>query len=797
MSLAMCIVAALGVVGAGQVCPNGDFSDGLEHWRFVRGAEEAVRVVEVDGQPFRHALEIDARLAPRTQVQTEPFAVEQLQPYRLSAWVEGIRGEQGWSLHLTWHDAEDRQLAYEYAHVTPMVVGEWIEYAFDAVSPEGAVTARINAELPDGWACRIADVRLTPREPIGTRLAIDLMPEPATAEGAELVVRIENRGDTVLEEGRIEIALPEGISTSDAREFTGIRLSFGQAFTARLWMEGQPARSDEPIRCTVTGRADGEAVTLTQKAFPFMTTAREVVTSTEELPAPQDRDMDILLGCYYFPVMLDWDRMGWGVRRVDYLEPKLGYYDEARPEVADWHIYWALEHGISFFVFDWYYNQGMDYLNDALEEGFLKSRFADRMQFCIDWCNEGHCGQFKPVDFGMPALESFMTTLCERYLHLPNYLRVDGKPVVLIHVPLKIINAHGGWEGGRKALEGMRDVARRYGHPGVYFVAVQNNLPHLVDYQKAGFDAVTSYAYGFRDQSFDRETRALSYAPLIPRHHECFDIAQEEAHTRGLDYIPTAWVGWDDAARSRERAVRTEGNTPGAFRRALEALPRYVESDTRLALFESWNEWGEGGQAEPGQPYGFGRLSAVRDVLTRDRGPYDIAVPRPEDVAGFQTDVTWADVHGDYLCRYARTLGLEKGLTLEFEGVSDLHLPGGSQIRDIRFADGCQIVETTGADPVLFGPPCMNLPASEVASVTVRMRATAGERMQLFWQREEDTVWDETASIELPLIADGAFHEYTFDLEGHPHWEGIVRQFRFDPTDAAGEVAIDRFATEK
>ena len=40
----------------------------------------------------------------------------------------------------------------------------------------------------------------------------------------------------------------------------------------------------------------------------------------------------------------------------DYPErtPLMGYYDEENPEVCDWEIKWALEHGINCFIYCWY-----------------------------------------------------------------------------------------------------------------------------------------------------------------------------------------------------------------------------------------------------------------------------------------------------------------------------------------------------------------------------------------------------------------------------------------------------------
>ena len=49
--------------------------------------------------------------------------------------------------------------------------------------------------------------------------------------------------------------------------------------------------------------------------------------------------------------------------------PLMGYYDEENPEVCDWEIKWALEHGINCFIYCWYrydWNMGKPVTADAL-----------------------------------------------------------------------------------------------------------------------------------------------------------------------------------------------------------------------------------------------------------------------------------------------------------------------------------------------------------------------------------------------------------------------------------------------
>jgi hypothetical protein len=771
--------------------PDPGLEQGLTPWAVARGDDNTVSADPVVG-----TLTLDARRSGGVSLVSQPFPVPGMARVEFSAEFRRLSGEN-FSVMVAWYDTDDRQLAYEFVSMGRLVGSDWMPYRIEATIPEAATQGRVHIDLPGGAGAvfRRVSVRQIPSR--GPDLSIDLLASslPLSGAGAQLVVRLENRGEEVLDDLVAEVELPVGVEADAvALTFAAGRLGFGEHARRTLALRGYPESGPAAeIRCRVRGRTATGPVEFTAATPVPVTVADERTVPTVDLSAPRVPASRVKLGCYYFPVTLDWDRNGWGVRPVDSLEPRLGYYDEALAEVADWHVRWAAEHGIRFFVFDWYYNQGLDYLNDALEKGFLKSRFRDSMEFCLDWCNEGHCGQFKPVVFTHDALASFITVLCERYFPYPNYLRVDGRPVVIIHVPVKIANAHGGWAGCHEALERMRAIVRAHGYPGVYFVALQNNTPYLLPYAEGGFDAVTAYAYGFRDVPWSRETRSLSYEALIPRHRECFQIARDEAHAQGLAYIPSAWVGWDDAARSHEKAVRTEGNTPAAFRRMLELLPDAVEPDTRLALFESWNEWGEGGHAEPGKQYGFGRLQAVRDVLTDARGPYAVPVPPAADIARFDTAVTWREVHNLYLERYARNLGLDRELVLGFESSSDLSLRAVSGVADTRIEGGALCVDATSADPVLVGPPFLALRAESVTRLRVDLTVESGEAAQLFWQTATDTDWDEARSVRIPLSADGSMHSYTIDLSGIKAWTGVVTGLRFDPADSSGPIRIHHF----
>ena len=68
-------------------------------------------------------------------------------------------------------------------------------------------------------------------------------------------------------------------------------------------------------------------------------------------------------------------------------KPMWGYVNEANPAVMDNQIDAAADHGISTFIYDWYWFDGRSFLSQCLENGFLKAKNRSKMKFFIMWAN--------------------------------------------------------------------------------------------------------------------------------------------------------------------------------------------------------------------------------------------------------------------------------------------------------------------------------------------------------------------------------------------------------------------------
>ena len=77
------------------------------------------------------------------------------------------------------------------------------------------------------------------------------------------------------------------------------------------------------------------------------------------IPEPHPAKSDRIVAAHYYAA---WKKDAAGVHEgfddlaEEYPDrtPLMGYYDEENPEVCDWEIKWAVEHGINCFIYCWY-----------------------------------------------------------------------------------------------------------------------------------------------------------------------------------------------------------------------------------------------------------------------------------------------------------------------------------------------------------------------------------------------------------------------------------------------------------
>jgi lysophospholipase L1-like esterase len=355
------------------------------------------------------------------------------------------------------------------------------------------------------------------------------------------------------------------------------------------------------------------------------------------VPVPQPVKTDYDIGVYYFP--------GWAPDQPDGTssrwklqaafperDPVLGWYREGDPEVADWHIKWAVENGIRFFIYDWYWRDGKVTLQEGLHDGLLKARNRDMLKFCIMWANH--------PPFSNHTKEQFIQVAdywIEHYLKLPNYYRVDGRPYVSFFHVGELRSCFKTDENLRDAFAAMRHRVRDAGLPDLYIVACGDASKASQEWaKKVGFDAVTAYNY----PAVGAATTQSPYEPYIRAHEDIWRAARKAGVIR---YIPLLTSNWDARPWHGPDSSARFGRTTARLEAGLKRMRAFMdETGEKVGIIEAWNEWGEGSYIEPNREFGFGDLEAIRRTFARpgdwpvNIGPQDVGLG-PYDVRTVKT----------------------------------------------------------------------------------------------------------------------------------------------------------------
>jgi hypothetical protein len=500
---------------------------------------------------------------------------------------------------------------------------------------------------------------------------------------------------------------------------------------------------------------------------PFSATTQVEFQPTLNLPkasyVPEPKPVDTngyQVGVYYFPGWYDATRwapiLSWPNRK-----PVLGWYAEGSPEVADWQIKWMLEHGITWIAYDWYWCKGGRHLEHGIHDAFFKARYQHMIKFCLLYANHNPKGTTSMED--SIALTKFWI---ENYFKRPNYLRVDGKPVIIIFSTHRITEDMG-HQNVKAMFDKMDAVCREQGIPGIYMVAcARGDLASVKALKEEGYSALSGYNYPGLDIG---DKHCLPFTHLTKTTE---GVWNKVADAGLIKEIPCLSGGWDPRPwHGPSPSIYYPDINPTTFLAHCQAAKKFLDTrDTppHLCIVEAWNEWGEGSIIEPHAEYGFGFLDAIREVFAPSAGQKHV-------------DITPADVG---LGPYDVKPSVEKR-EWNFDKDGDKEgWTGFMQVGNLRVEGGGLKFESNGNDPALGGPP-LEIQASKYKAVAIRMKASRNERGQLFWATTTSAISGQN-SVLFDIIGDGAMHEYSVPVGENRRWRGIIKALRFDPGSTPG-----------
>ena len=319
-------------------------------------------------------------------------------------------------------------------------------------------------------------------------------------------------------------------------------------------------------------------------------------------------------------------------------QPLWGYEMDNDPKVVEKWIDVATDHGVNVFVYDWYWYEGGPYLESALNDGFLKAKNNEKMQFYIMWANHDvkynywNYLRYKDntdilwnANVDWENYKIIVDRIINQYFKQPNYLKFNGEPVFSIFSINKLIESFGNSEDeARKALDYFRDEVKKAGFPGLHIQWNQGGgsvmseaatMKFKNSVKTMGFNSIAMYNMGGTNEDY------IVYGSNSIKIREQMDSILD------VPVFPCVSIGWDDTPRFPAKGIHDVvhyNNTPQSFAALLSKAKKYADShpeQPKLITINAWNEWVEGSYLLPDMLNGFSYLEAVKDVIVN--GKYD------------------------------------------------------------------------------------------------------------------------------------------------------------------------------
>jgi hypothetical protein len=631
-----------------------------------------------------------------------------------------------------------------------------------------------------GWKGRILAVGITPTDstdpekiklesvaldsrPVGppeirmTRLHAD-KPFIRVGDKIRLVVEALNEGGRPAKELAGNLTLPSGTGAKTLPTKRVALLEPGQTQRFEWEVTAQTEGTLTAVSRVSAVGLDGDEKLIRLPVYPKLDKS---IKADKQIPAPVPANTgDYLVGSYYFPGWNTYSR--WAVLN-DFPErhPVLGYYREGDPEVADWHVKWALDHGISFFIYDWYWDRGQRQLEHALHDGLFKSKFGDKMKFCLLWANHNPDDTASAED-----LEKITQYWIDNYFKRPNYLKINGKNVMVIFSTYRLTKDMGS-DAVKSSFIKMRKMCEDAGVGGLYIVGCTYPGPDRVKTLLAeGYDAMTGYNY---PAAGNKGQRVAPYEWMVEGYKEWWG---QIADASSLPYIPVCEPGWDSRPwHGMNNLVRT-GKSPVLWQKMLENAKDYVDDPNRkkpegkkLVFLEAWNEFGEGDYIEPHAEFGFDYLEAVREVFAPKSKPPLIVTPPDVGLGPYALTDPGVKTHWD------------------FSKPEDRNWTAGN-MNDVSYSSGVLSAVAANTDPIFYAPPTV-VDASKHKIIEVRMKMDKGDFGEVFFADRFENM-DQEKSVKFDVTADGEFHVYQVNMAQNPYWRGKVTAIRIDPNGIEG-----------
>ncbi len=313
-------------------------------------------------------------------------------------------------------------------------------------------------------------------------------------------------------------------------------------------------------------------------------------------------------------------------------EDELGYYDLLNIETQKKQIAMAKQYGITGFCYYFYWFDSHRLLEQPILN-YLEHEELD-LPFCLCWANENWSrrwdGRNKEILIKQNHSDeddiAFISYIA-KYLKDERYIRVDGKPLLIVYRPNLLPNI-------KKTVAHWRNWCRENGIGEIYLCCTHS----FESSNPKDFDMDAAIEFPPNNTNPPNATKTVK--PLSKDFSgSVYDWSvylkrSDNYTTPSYKLFRGVCPSWDNTPRLKKKSKSFINSSPMGYQQwllkaSLDTIKRFNPSE-RFVFINAWNEWAEGAHLEPDTKYGFAWLEATKMALYRAN--CFNGIPRPTKV---------------------------------------------------------------------------------------------------------------------------------------------------------------------
>ncbi len=294
----------------------------------------------------------------------------------------------------------------------------------------------------------------------------------------------------------------------------------------------------------------------------------------------------------------------------------IGYYTLDNKETLKRQIDLAKRHGIYGFAFYYYWFSGKRLMEKPVNI-FLENKDLD-FPFLFCWANENWTRAWDgsqhdiimKQEYKKDDYRAFIRDI-KKYLMDERYIRIDGKPIIMIYNIAEIPNLE-------ELVNAWRVCAREEGIGEILVwirYPMQKNEHEFAGIVDAEFDFAPHYFAGVENHIDDLPSKEVyDYEKIVDQ-----AIERYQPHFPIIPFYYSCTMGWDNTSRRKVNPMIFYGYSPKKFYDWVRTIVKFTRKrhreEDRFIFVNAWNEWAEGTYLEPDKKYGYTNINTLSKAI--------------------------------------------------------------------------------------------------------------------------------------------------------------------------------------